>query len=349
MARFLLAEMPILSPPARPLPISTTMSSARFLALEEFTSFTSPLPSILLPRSEALRLVELCELAEMMPSTNVLDFGRNQNDDDGAGSSDDNNDGIGSRNPHVLVTQMALLLYLGEYIHVRHLWRRNRGGRVTEGNRNNSDDYAQLELLWKAAKYCCLWSTGGIYSLTSSSSSDSLIDLVSSPSSSDNGVMMQVESTYSESGIGSEEEDGEGGSSSTPALPFSTIALRALQSCASKKMEPLSTYSAELLVVFRSRVNRGLHRFFDKLDCGEFCLRMNLESPSAGKRVRDKVWNTYGWTEEGGYLVSGVDNVVIDDEDSDEREQEGGTLGKEGGRIKKLTEIIMFLEGKMNA
>ena len=352
MARFLLAEkMPNpLSPPPPPCSfISTTMSSARFLALEEFTSFTSPLPSILLPRSEALRLVELCELAEMMPSTNVLDFGRNQNNDDGAGSSDDNNDGIGSRNPHVLVTQMALLLYLGEYIHVRHLWRRNRGGRVTESIRNNSDDYAQLELLWKAAKYCCLWSTGGIYTLTSSSSSDSPIDLVSSPSSSDNGVMMQVESTNSESGIGSEEEDGEGGSSSTPALPFSTIALRALQSCGSKKMEPLSTYSAELLVVFRSRVNRGLHRFFDKLDCGEFCLRMNLESPSAGKRDRDKVWNTYGWTEEGGYLVLDVDNVAMDDDDSDEGEHEGGTLGKEGGRIEKLTEIIMFLEGKMNA
>ena len=227
------------------------MSSARYLALEEFTSFTSPLPSILLPRSEALRLVELCELAEITSSTNVLDFGRNQNDDDGAGNSNDNNGGIGSHNPHVLVTQMALLLYLGEYIHVRHLWRRNRGGRVMEGIRNNSD-YAQLELLWKAAKYCCLWSTGGIYSLTSSSSSDSLIDLVSSKSSSDNGVRMQVESNNSESGIGSEE----GGSSSTPALPFSTIALRALQSCGSQKMEPLSTYSAELLVVFRSRVNR---------------------------------------------------------------------------------------------
>ena len=76
---------------------------------------------------------------------------------------------------------------------------------------------------------------------------------------------------------------------------------------------------------------------------------MNLESPSAEKGVRDKVWKAYGWKEEGGYLVSDVDNVVMDDDDSDEEEQEGGTLGKEGGRIEKLTDIIMFLEGKMNA
>ncbi len=285
----------------------------------------------------------------MTPLANVLDFGRNQNDDDGNRSSNYNNGGMGSRNPHVLVTQLALLLYLGEYTHVRHLWRRNRGGGVTEGIRNNNDDYSQFELLWKAAKYCCLWSSGGLYSLTSSSSSDSLIDLVSSPSSSDDGVMMKVESNNAESGIGSEEEDRKGGSSSSPALPFSTIALRALQSCGSQKMEPLSKYSAELLVVFRSRVNRAMHRFFDKLDCDEFCLRMNLESPSAGKGVRDKVWNAYGWKEEGGYLVSDADNVVMDDDDSDVEEQEGETLEKEGGRIEKLTGIIMFLEGKMNA
>lgn len=299
--------------------------------------------------------MELCELAEMMPSANVLDFGRNQqNDDNGDERSYHNNDGVGSHIPYVLVTQMALLLYLGEYTHVRHLWRRQRSGRSTEGIRSehnyaNSNDYAQLELLWKAAKYCCLWSTGGIYSLTSSSSSDSFIDLVSFPSSSDNGVMMQVESNNAESAIGSEEEDGEGVSSSTPALPFSTIALRALQSCGSQKMEPLSTYSAELLVVFRSRVNRGLHSFFDKLDCSEFCLRMNLESPGAGEGDRDEVWNAYGWKEEGGYLVSDVDDVMMDDNVCDGEEQEGGTLGKEGGRVEKLADIIMFLESKMNA
>ena len=317
------------------------MSSARVFTLEEFTSSTSPLPSILLPRSRALRLLELCELAEMTPPANVLDSGNDDDDDNGR---------IGSSNPPVLVTQMALLLYLGEYIHVRHLWGRHSNARVTEGMGNkgtysSSNDHAQLELLWNAAEYCCLWNTGGLYSLTSSSSS--VIDLASAPSSSHIGNTMQVEGSNPESAIGSGDEDNEGGSS-THALPYSTIALRALQSCASQNMEPLSTFSAELLVVFRSRVNRGLHTFFDKLDCGEFCLRMNLENPNAGEGGRDEVWNGYGWKEVGGYLVTDVDDV-IDHDDCDEEKQEGGTLGEEAGRIERLTDIIMFLEGKMNA
>ncbi|KAL3807615.1 hypothetical protein ACHAXA_002590 [Cyclostephanos tholiformis] len=321
------------------------MSSAKYLTLEEFTSSTSPLPSILLPRPRALQLLELCELAEMTPPVNVLDFG----------NYDDNNDGgiEGSRNPPVLVTQMALLLYLEEYTHVHHLWRRHSDSRVMEEIRNkgtyaSSNDHAQLELLWKAAKYCCLWSTGGIYSLTSSSSSDSVVDLVSFPSSVDDGAVMQVESSNAESAIGSGDEDNVDGSSA-PALPYSTIALRAFQSCASQNIEPLSTFSAELLVVFRSRVNRELRRFFHKLDCGEFCLRMNLENPCAGEGVRDEVWNAYGWKDEGGYLVSDVDDAVMDYDDSDEEEHEAGTLGEKWGRIERLTDIIMFLEGKMNA
>jgi hypothetical protein len=319
-----------------------TMSSARDVTLEEFTSSTFPLPSILLPRSRALRLLELCELAEMTPPANVLDCGYDDGNDGGMGSR--------SSNPPVLVTQMALLLYLGEYVHVRHLWRRHSDARVTEGVGNrgkyaSNNDHAQLELLWKAAKYCCLWNTGGIYSLTSSS--NSVIDLASSSSSLHKGDTIQVKSSNSaESASGSGDEDNEGGSSA-PTLPYSTIALRALQSCASQNMEPLSTFSAELIVVFRSRVNRGLHRFFDKMDCGEFCLRMNLDN--FGEGGKDEVWNEYGWKEEGGYLVSDVDDVMMDHYESNKEEQEGETLEKEGDRIERLTEIIMFLEGKLNA
>ena len=280
-------------------------SSSQHLTLEEFASSSSPLPTILLPRSQASRLVQLCELAEMSnPSATFLDFiGESKN----GGARGDNN-------PHVLVTQMALLLYLGEYAHARHLWRRHRGtpsspeveGTANDAASGGGDDYAQLEQLWNAAKYFYLWSTGGIHSLTSSSDG------------------MQVEETTPENGN----------------LPFSTLGIRALQSCQSSQTEPLSTYSAELLGVFRSRVNRGLQKSFTKLDCNEFCLRMNLE-PDA-----EQPWDAYGWKKaEDGYLVSDVDVVPDDDNvEEDKREDE-----KEVDRIGKLTDVVMFLEGKMNA
>ncbi|KAL7532397.1 hypothetical protein ACHAXR_004607 [Thalassiosira sp. AJA248-18] len=328
------------------------MTSAQYLTLDEFTSSPSPLPTILVPRSQALRLVELCELAEMTtPSSNFLDLiGNNGN---GNASNNNNNNSGGSANPHVLVTQMALLLYLGEYTHARHLWRRHRrtspppspppetsiaennNGNAAAASSTDDDDYAQLEQLWNVAKYCYLWSTGGIHSLTSSGSSISVGDALSSASLDNNNGMMQVENN-------DDDDDGD--------LPFSTQALRALQSCQSSQMEPLSTYSSQLLGVFRSRVNRGLHKSFDKLDCNEFCLRMNLKSD---------MWNSFGWKKveekEGGYyLMSNVDDDVVLDHDDGEVEEDDDELlmGVERGSsdgIGKLTEIVMFLEGKMNA
>lgn len=216
---------------------------------------------------------------------------------------------------------MALLLYLGEYTHARHLWRRHRRAPPSSSENNsdnsnngnaNSSDYAQLDLLWNVSKHCYLWSTGGIYSLTSS-----------------NGI------SASSDGMQVETNDESTTSDDSGNLPFSTLALRALQSCQSSELEPLSTYSAELLGVFRSRVNRQLHKSFDKLDCHEFCLRMNLES-------YEGVEQEFGWEKEGEYLVSDVD-VVLDDEEED---AEGM---KEENRIEKLTDIVMFLEGKVNA
>mmetsp|Transcript_14061 Transcript_14061/g.25389 ORF Transcript_14061/g.25389 Transcript_14061/m.25389 type:complete len:231 (-) Transcript_14061:185-877(-) len=230
---------------------------------------------------------------------------------------------------------MALLLYLGEYTHARHLWRRHRSvppSPETESSSSNnggnasSNDYAQLELLWNAAKYCYLWSTGGIHSLISSR-------LSASDGSTNN---MQVESEESTS-----ENNGN--------LPFSTLALRALQSCHMSGMEPLSKYSAELLGVLRLRVNRGLHQSFDKLDCNEYCLRMNLLESSNGNGENDgregEIWNAFGWKKEGDYLISDVD-VVLDDEEEDIMV---GVVEKDEDRIGKLTDIVMFLEGKMNA
>lgn len=271
--------------------------------------------------------------------------------------------GVGNANPHVLTTQMALLLYLGEYSHARHLWRRHRktpaaaasassdaaaanpetsnntdGGESNAASNSSSDgDYAQLEQLWNAAKYIYLWSTGGIHSLTSSSSS--------STSSTEQDEMMQVETNTNTDSSSNNSSDTNNGDD----LPFSTMAMRALQQqSSSKTIEPLATYSTELLGVFRSRVNRSLHQSFDKLSVDEFNLRMNLNNDSSAEGEGEEgVWNAFGWKKEGEYLISDVD-VVLDDDSSVEEGRGNGVL--EGGdRIGKLTEVVMFLEGKMNA
>jgi hypothetical protein len=267
----------------------------------------------------------------------------NRNDNNAISSTTNINVGTtGLRQNNIqyeLVTQMALLIYLGEYTHARHLWERN-SGRFNANNNGSNDDYVQLEQLWSAVKYCCLWSTGGVYSLTSSS--------ISSKSS--------VEANNNND----KDEDGST-SRSTTDLPFSTIALRALDVCVSRQMEPLSTYATELIGVFRSRVNRGMHSFFERLDCAEFLLRMNFNIDDAHHgattdRGNDvATWTAYGWKkDEGGYLISSdVDDIVVNDIASDmamELDKGGMTPVRkdEVDRISKLTEIVMFLESKMN-
>ena len=296
--------------------------------------------------------------------TNFLDgIGVN----DGSSSSNHGESSTaGSANPHILTTQMALLLYLGEYSQARHLWRRHRKtptaaaasasddaaanpetsnnadeGENNAANSNSSDgDYAQLEQLWNAAKYMYLWSTGGIHSLTSSASS--------STSSTDENEMMQVETNTNTDSSSNNSSDTNNGDD----LPFSTMAMRALQqqSCSKNNIEPLATYSTELLGVFRSRVNRSLHQSFEKLSVNEFNLRMNLNDDDCTSAVgegEEGAWNAFGWKKEGEYLISDVD-VVLDDDSSVEEGRGNGVL--EGGdRIGKLTEVVMFLEGKMNA
>lgn len=271
----------------------------------------------------------------MSPSSaQFLDVNRNDNNAVISSTTNVNGGTIGLRHNNMqyeLVTQMALLIYLGEYTHARHMWERN-SGRFNANNGSN-DDYVQLEQLWSAAKYCCLWSTGGVYSLTSSSSS----------SSSSNG-MTKVEANNN--------DKDEGGSTSrtTTDLPFSTIALRELDVCVSQQMEPLSTYATELTGVFRSRVNRGMHSLFEKLDCAEFYLRMNFNDDAhQGATTNDRgndaaTWTTYGWKEDaGGYLISSdVDDIMVNDVAWETPAR------KDEDRISKLTEIVMFLESKVN-
>jgi len=313
------------------------MSSSQYITLDEFNSTDNPVPTILVPKSHAQRLVELCELSEQTPTKSFLDFiGMNDN---GSAAADDKTNGSGDESTaKVLVTQMALLLYLGEYTNARHLWRRQRKEISSSGaaasTTNDDLDYTQLELLWNAAKYCYLWSTGGIHSLAS----NSVVSSSTAAAAAESNGMMEVEQSSSD--IDTSGDDA--------TLPFSTLALRALETCASKKaandqlMEPLSTYSKELLGVFRSRVNKGLHESFDKLDQNEFLLRMNLTAQD------EQGAESFGWKlDDGGYLVSNVD-VVLDDVMVDE-EYNVDAMKEGKDCIGKLTDIVMFLEGKMNA
>eukprot|EP00986_Skeletonema_menzelii_P000172 scaffold48_cov122-Skeletonema_menzelii.AAC.1 len=167
-----------------------------------------PPPSIIVSRHEALRYVESCELAEMMPSS----FEQRCNaSDDGGGTNEDSSS-------------------TGEYIHARHLWRRQRSNN-NSSSCNSDDEYNQLSMFWTAAKYCYLWSTGGVSSSLNSTTDD-------------------------------DESN----------LPYSTLMLRSLRSNAESSLEPLATYSKELVSIFRSRVNDRLHSSFDDIREDEFML-----------------------------------------------------------------------------
>ncbi|KAL9189418.1 hypothetical protein ACHAXT_009093 [Thalassiosira profunda] len=276
------------------------MALHHHLTPEEFAASPVPPPTILLPKSDASRLVELCEWAEMQPSQAFIELAA------GPGAASPNNGGARG-NPRASVAQMALLLYLGEYGHARHLWRRASGGSAANADADSS--HAQLAKLWSSAKYLRLWSTGG---------TDALAAGAAPPPAGGEG--MQVEATAGEAA-----ENG--------GLPHSTLALRALKECQTSGMEPLATYAGELIGVVRARVNRGLRRSFAKIDPKEWRLRLDL-APAAD------AGEGYGWTAEGEWLVP--DEDFVPDEDVLE-----GDVAREEGDVGRLTDVVLFMEQKL--
>lgn len=136
-------------------------------------------------------------------------------------------------------------------------------------------------------------------------------------------------------------------------LPYSTLMLRSLQSNSESSLEPLATYSRELVSIFRYRVNERLRMSFDDIREEEFMLRMNLSNKCAGAAEEEEdVLGRYGWKR---IAVAAADNsahLVPDRE---------WKLAMQGGddttmtlsdvdRIRQLSEVVMFLEQtKMNA
>jgi hypothetical protein len=272
-----------------------------------------PPPSILLPRSEALRYVEICELAEMMPSSNNNNYFLNQLLSSSSGSSnannnngeDNNGSSSGAVKKYSTIIQMAFLLYLGEYVHARHLWRRHRS-HDNSNNTNDNDEYKQLAMFWNTAKYCYLWSTGGI-----SSSLDSADD-----------------------------------NDESSNLPYSTLMLRSLQFIEESSLEPLATYSKELVSIFRYRVNDRLRSSFGDIRQDEFMLRMNLNSEDQDYDILGR----YGWKRAAGDAT----HLVPNEEWQSPMQVQGGEdnimSSTDGDRIHQLSEVVMFLEQtKMNA
>ena len=277
-------------------------------------------PSIFLPRSEALRYVEQCELAEMTPPNNFL----NQILSSSASSGVANNSGSssvagggGDVKKFASIIQMAFLLYLGEYAQARHLWRRHKD----ENSSSSTDEHKQLAMLWDAAKYCYLWNAGGI----------------SSP----------LNSTDNDEGVGGSNDDD---------LPYSTLLLRSLQSNVESSLEPLATYSRELILIFRYRVNDRLRSSFGDIREEEFMLRMNYSSSGGDDHHHeDDLSGRYGWKKNG--RRTGANNyaaihlVPNYKWKSPVQVQGGGDFMNDAGdRIRQLSNVVMFLEQtKMNA
>ena len=141
------------------------------------------------------------------------------------------------------------------------------------------------------------------------------------------------------------ETENDVGSSPGDNLPYSTLALRALQSCVESRDEPLATHSLELLGAFRGRVNGAMRRSFASLDAREFALRMNLDPDGSD----GEPWREYGWVRmgEGGDR----DYIVPDHDDFEEEEDvlaQRDIAASEGDRVRKLTDVVMFFEDKMN-
>ena len=127
--------------------------------------------------------------------------------------------------------------------------------------------------------------------------------------------------------------------------------LRSLQSNSESSLEPLATYSRELVSIFRYRVNERLRMSFDDIREEEFMLRMNLSSTGAGVAEEENVLGRYGWKR-----VAAADNSahLVPDREWKLAMQGGDdatmTLSDNVDRIRQLSEVVMFLEQtKMNA
>ena len=250
----------------------------------------------------------------MTPSSNNTNFlnqllssSSSSNAGNDSGGSKDGNNSSAVNNKYASIIQMAFLLYLGEYVHARHLWRRQR----TNNNSISSsdDEYNQLSLFWTAAKYCYLWSTGG------------------------------VSSSLNSTAAGDEESSN---------LPYSTLMLRSLQTSMESSLEPLATYSKELVSIFRYRVNDRLHSSFDDMHEDEFMLRMNFLNNSDDGAEED-VLGRYGWKRAEADATHLVPNQEWKSP-VDLGRGEDGMISTDDDRIHQLSEVVMFLEQtKMNA
>ena len=221
---------------------------------------------------------------------------------DCSGSKDSSNSSVVVNNKYASIIQMAFLLYLGEYVHARHLWRRQRNN--NNSSSSSGDEYNQLSMFWSAAKYCYLWNTGGVSSSLNSTAGDN------------------------EESIN---------------LPYSTLMLRSLQTNAESSLEPLATYSKELVSIFRYRVNDRLHSSFDDIREDEFMLRMNLNG------AEDDVLGRYGWKRAEADATHLVPNQEWKSP-VDMGRGEDFMISTDDDRIHQLSEMVMFLEQtKMNA
>ena len=135
-------------------------------------------------------------------------------------------------------------------------------------------------------------------------------------------------------------------------LPYSTLMLRSLQSNSESSLEPLATYSRELVSIFRYRVNERLRMSFDDIREEEFRLRMNLSSGAGAGEEEEDVLGRYGWTR---IAVAAADNSahLVPDREWKLKMQGGDdttmTLS-DVDHIRQLSEVVMFLEQtKMNA
>ena len=298
------------------------------LSDEELTLLSPPYPSSITSRPQARRLVEACEMAEMIPpysSSATLTSGA-----DGAAGTRvpsggvSETDGVKSEvSPYILVIEMASLIYLGEYVHAKHLWTRSRDISSTINdsgeNEKTSEDpiQTQLELLYNAARCCQLWATGGLYPLE----------------------------------VGVKNNGGNNNMQVEDSEPYSTMAIKAFQSCIDSGLQPCASYGAEVMDAFRIKVNQVLHQSFGRIKLCDLLLRMQMSEENV---------SGYGWIPDSSaeYLIPSSDWEPVHEKYEDEdhfvtkatHEDVMHQMLSDGERVKQLSSAVMFMEQtRMNA
>lgn len=233
----------------------------------------------------------------------------------------------------VLVTELAALLHLNEHTHARHLWHRycNNENSSSSTGTNDDDDMIQFQMLWKAVEPLLK------ASLIAQIPDDGIVPAQSSGEQQGGGGVVPIPSSSLSSGH--------------------SEYYKRLQANIETKLEPLSTFSGELIQSQRIKMVRLLEKTYDALPA----TKTTSTAPSDGSGDEDIIRNYLGYvnndneTEMNEFLkqrnwtMTSDNQFWIPSEVSLMEENERSdvvTSSHAEDKVQFLTNIVGFMEGQ---